>query len=128
MEFQGKIIYVSQPFGGTSQKSGKQWSKIQFVVEETNSQFPKKALFDVFGKERYDQMPIAVGNFVSVTFTVDSHEYNGKWYNTLNAESVVATQPQQQPQYQPQPQYQQQQFSPQPIQPQQNNQNNGFPF
>ncbi len=97
MEFTGKIIYVSPIQRGVSQNTDKAWAKISFVVEQQNVQFPKKALFDVFGEDRINQMPIVAGNEVTVSFDVDANEHNARWYNTLRAWRVVATAQQQQP-------------------------------
>lgn len=134
MQFQGKIIQVMPEQKGVSQNSGKPWSKIQFVVE-TAGQYPKKAIFDVFGKEKYAQMPITAGEFVTVDFSVDSHEYNGRWYTSLNALKVEAMNTQtsvlQQPQApyaQPQQPYAQPVQQPQPIQPQAPDASGRLPF
>ena len=44
--------------------------------------------------------------YVSVSFDIDAHEYNGKWYNQTNAWKVEQAQAQPQAQPQPQPQVQ----------------------
>lgn len=87
MEFKGKIIKVLPVVEGKSQKG--EWKKISFVVEEQNTQFPKKALFEVFGEDKFKAMPLVVGEDVLVSFDVDAHEFNGRWYNTLRAWRVA---------------------------------------
>ena len=98
MEFQGKIIQVLPIEGGTSKKTGNAWKKIQFVVEQMNTQYPKKALFEVFGEDKFSQMPIVAGNRVVVGFDIDSHDFNGRWYTSLKAWRVnLANEPQPEP-------------------------------
>ncbi len=87
MEFKGRIIKVLPVVEGKSQKG--EWKKISFVVEEQGTQFPKKALFEVFGEDKYKAMPLVVGENVLVSFDVDAHEFNGRWYNTLRAWRVA---------------------------------------
>jgi hypothetical protein len=87
MEFKGRIIKVLPVVEGKSQKG--EWKKISFVVEEQNTQFPKKALFEVFGEDKFKAMPLVVGEDVLVSFDVDAHEFNGRWYNTLRAWRVA---------------------------------------
>ena len=89
MEFTGKIIYVSPIKRGVSEHTDKAWAKISFVVEQQNVQFPKKALFEVFGEDRINQMPIVAGNEVTVSFDIDASQYNARWYNTLRAWRVT---------------------------------------
>lgn len=95
MEFTGKIIYVSPIKRGVSEHTDKAWAKISFVVEQQNVQFPKKALFEVFGEDRINQMPIVAGNEVTVSFDIDASQYNARWYNNLRAWRVVAAAQQQ---------------------------------
>lgn len=119
MELEAKIIQVLQPQSGTS-ASGKAWSKIGFVVE-TGGQYPKKAYFEVFGQDKYSAMPLQVGLDVKISFDIEAHEYNGRWFNSVNAWRVEQAYPQPNPQQQvfQQPQQPQQAYqpmaAPQPI-------------
>lgn len=85
MEIQGKVIQAMPIQSGTS-KSGNAWQKREFVIE-TVGQYPKKVCFTLFGDDKVAMCP-AVGQAVKVSFDVDSREYNGKWYTTLNAWKV----------------------------------------
>lgn len=121
MEFTGKIIQVLKPVGGTSNKTGKEWKKIQFVVEEENKQFPNKVFFEVFGEDKFKQMPIVTGKFVTVSFDVESHDFNGRWYTSCKAYRVIEQQPSQQSVLQQTPPTQPAQPTPPPVQ-------SGLPF
>ena len=111
-EISGQIIAVLPTRSGTSAK-GTEWSS-QTAVIETREQYPKKVAFDVFGADRITQFNLQVGEYVTVSYDIDAHEYQGRWFNAVRAWNVVrANQPQQATQ---QPLQQQQQAYPQPQQ------------
>ena len=83
MELTGKIIAVLQERGGIS-KAGNEW-KIQEYVLETMEQYPRKMMFNVFGADRIAQFNIQAGEVLTVSFDIDSREYNGRWYNDIRA-------------------------------------------
>lgn len=107
-EISGQIIAVLPTRSGTSAK-GTAWSS-QTAVIETIEQYPKKVAFDVMG-EKITQFNLRVGEYVTVSYDIDAHEYQGRWFNAVRAWNVVrANQPQQstqQPLQQQQPVYQQ---------------------
>lgn len=104
-EISGQIIAVLPTRSGTSAK-GTAWSS-QTAVITTIEQYPKKVAFDVFGADRIAQFNLQVGECVTVSYDIDAHEYQGRWFNAVRAWNVVrANQPQQT--YQQPPQQQQQ--------------------
>ena len=86
MEIQGKIIAVLPTRSGTSAR-GTQWSS-QTSVIETQEQYPKKLAFDVIN-DKIDQFNIQVGEFLTVQFDINAREYNGRWFNSINAWNVI---------------------------------------
>jgi hypothetical protein len=86
MELTGKIIAVLPERGGIS-KAGNEW-KIQEFVLETQEQYPRKMMFNVFGADRFAQFNIRLGEVLTVSFDIDSREYNGRWYNDIRAWKV----------------------------------------
>ena len=86
MEIQGKIIVVLPERSGTSQR-GNQWRSISYVLE-TQEQYPKKLAFDVTN-DKIDQLNIQVGEFLTVQFDINAREYNGRWFNSVNAWNVI---------------------------------------
>lgn len=86
MEIQGKIIAVLPTRSGTSAR-GTQWSS-QTAVIETQEQYPKKLAFDVIN-DKIDQFNIQVGEFLTVQFDINAREYNGRWFNSVNAWNVI---------------------------------------
>ena len=93
MDITGKIIAALPPRTGTSSK-GTQWQCNTYVLE-TQEQYPKRVAFDVFGIDRINQLNVQVGQCLTVSFDIDAHVYQGRWYNTVRAWAVtpVAQQP-----------------------------------
>lgn len=91
-------------------------SKGEFVkhsfLGETQEQYSKKILFTVMGDERYAKLGgLVVGGVYSISFNVDSHEWNGKYFTDIIPWRAVPFGSNAQ---QPQPQVQQQAHAPQP--------------
>lgn len=99
-EISGQIIAVLPTKSGTSAR-GTEWSS-QTAVVETKEQYPKKVAFDVMGADRIAQFNLQVGDYVTVSYDIDAHEYNGKWFNAVRAWNVVRANQQQQAYQQPQ--------------------------
>ena len=92
MEISGKIIFVLPERGGVSQRTGSEWKVASYVLE-TMEQYPRKCLFEVFGSDKIAQMNIQVGQLLTVSFDIDAHEYNGRWYNQIRAWRAVPYDP-----------------------------------
>ena len=88
MEITGKIIFVSPVSTGVSQRTGNTWASREFVVE-TQEQYPNRACLKLFGQEKIDKHPVNVGDIVTVSFDINASEYNGRWYNQLNAWNIT---------------------------------------
>lgn len=85
MEITGKIIHVLPERSGMSARG--EW-KVQSFVVETQEQYPRKMVFDVFGAERLQRFNITGGDMVTVCFDIDAHEYQGRWFNNIRAYDV----------------------------------------
>lgn len=88
MELTGKIIAVMPMRSGVSSQSGNSWASQDYVLE-IPGQYPKKMLFNVFGEDRIKQFGLVQGAEVTVSFDIDAHEYNGKWFNQIRAFNIV---------------------------------------
>lgn len=84
MDISGKITHALEARTGTSARTGNPW-KVQSFVIETHEQFPKHCVFDVFGEDRLKEFNIQVGDELTVSFDIDAHEYNGRWFNSIRA-------------------------------------------
>lgn len=85
MEIQGKVIAVLPERSGISARG--EW-KCQTYVIETQEQYPRKMAFDVFGADRIVNFGIQVGMVVDVSFDIDAHEYQGRYFNQIRAWDV----------------------------------------
>lgn len=84
MEVKGRIIVILPENSGEG-KNGL-WRSRDAVLE-TEGQYPKKVVFNLFG-DAIDKFPFVVGDMVAVSFDIDSREYNGKWYPSIKAWKV----------------------------------------
>ena len=50
-------------------------------------------VFSVFGADRLARFNIQVGQEVMVSFDIDAHEYNGRWFNNIRAFDVRLVDP-----------------------------------
>ena len=83
MEVVGKIIQVLPAQEGIG-KNGNPW-KVQPYVLETLDQYPRKVHFEVFGEDRIKQNPYDIDQLVTVSFDIESREFNGRWYTSIRA-------------------------------------------
>lgn len=84
MEITGKIIAVL-PLQTGEGKNGP-WRSQDYVLE-TQDQYPKKVCFNLFGN-KIDQFPVAVDDQVTVSFDIESREWNGRWFTSIRAWKV----------------------------------------
>ena len=87
MEITGKIIAVLPAQGGVSQRTGNPWKSQDYVIE-THDTYPKKCCFRVFGEDKINQFNIQMGEEMTVSFDIDCHEYQGRWFNDVRAWAV----------------------------------------
>ncbi len=86
MEIQGKVIAVLPERSGVSARG--EWKSQTYVIE-TQEQYPKKMAFDVFGADRLAQFNIWSGEVINVSFDIDAHEYQGRYFNQIRAWNVT---------------------------------------
>ena len=84
MDISGKIIQKLPLQSGESKTTGKPW-QIQSYVLETQEQFPRKVCFEIFGEDRIKNNPCNVDDIVTVSFDIESREFNGRWYTSIRA-------------------------------------------
>ena len=86
MEIQGKVIAVLPERSGVSARG--EWKSQTYVIE-TQEQYPKKMAFDVFGADRIASFGIQFGEVINVSFDIDAHEYQGRYFNQIRAWNVT---------------------------------------
>ena len=90
MDIQGKVIAALPEKSGVSAKG--EW-KVQEYVIETHEAYPHKMVFSVFGADRIARFNVQVGQEVMVSFDIDAHEYQGRWFNSIRAYDVRLVDP-----------------------------------
>ena len=85
MDLQGKVIAALNVRTGTSARG--EWKAQDFVIE-THESYPRKMAFTVFGEDRLQRFNIQIGQEVYVSFDIDAHEYQGRWFNSIRAFDV----------------------------------------
>lgn len=88
MEITGRLIQKLDLQSGMS-KAGKQWQKQEFVIE-TVEQYPKKVCANVWGDKTDALASFNPGDMVKVSFSLESREFNGKWYTDVKAWKIEA--------------------------------------
>lgn len=84
MEITGKIIRIL-PLQSGQGRNG-EWKKQDFVLE-TTEQYPKKVCFTVWG-DKIDLFNIQMNEDLIVSITIESREYNERWYTNIQAWKV----------------------------------------
>lgn len=89
MEIQGNVIKILDTQKFVSKKDGNEYVKNAFVVE-TVGQYPKRVCFTVMGADKWGVMSIVEGKSYSVSFDVESREWQGKWFTDCMAWKAVS--------------------------------------
>ncbi len=91
MEFEGKVLQMLPPQSGESARG--KWLR-QDVIFELQQEFSRRVCARFFNKES-ELQKLHVGGLYTVSFNLESREYNGRWYTDVN---VWRVQPHDQPQ------------------------------
>lgn len=91
MEIKGTIILAMPEVSGVS-RSGNNWKKREYVLENTEGSFPRKVAFTCFG-ENADRIQLKVGDKVNMFFDIESREFNGRWYTDIRCWRCDVEQP-----------------------------------
>lgn len=77
MEIKGFIKTILDPVSGSSARG--EWSRQDVVIEYQDGNYTKTLAVTFFNK--LDQLAgLGVGQEVTVSFSVSSREYNGRWF------------------------------------------------
>ncbi|HUM97017.1 MAG TPA: DUF3127 domain-containing protein [Chitinophagaceae bacterium] len=86
MQLTAKLVQLL-PLQTGSGKNG-QWKK-QDIIVETDGQYPKKVCVSVWG-DKINENLLVTGAMLSISFDVESREYNGRWYTDVKAWRIEA--------------------------------------
>lgn len=90
MEIQGKVTNILPMRSGVSARG--EWKSQEFVIT-TEEQYPKMVCFQVFGEDRINSFGLQIGEAVKVSFDISTHEYQGRFFNSINAWKVEKLMP-----------------------------------
>lgn len=90
MELTGILIKKVGEREGVSQRNGLPWRMAEYLVE-VPGQYPRHTVFSVSDGQvgriaRFDSL---IGKTVTVSFDLDAHEYNGRWFNDITAWGIM---------------------------------------
>ena len=99
MEIKGFISAILPKVTGVSKSSGNNWSAVDFVIE-TEEMYKRHVCLKLFGDDKVESFlsTYHVGDEVNVFFDIDAHEYQGRWFDSLNCWKVESLKEQPQPQ------------------------------
>ena len=89
MEVTGILVKKVGERSGVSKTTGNPWKTGEYLVE-IPGQYPKRINFQVndgnVGRlSRFDSL---IGKMVTVSFDIDAHEHEGRWFNEIKAWGV----------------------------------------
>lgn len=85
MEIQGIITAILPERSGVSARG--EWKSQEFVIT-TQEQYPRMICFQVFGADKIAMFALQMGEAVIVSFDISAREYQGRYFNQLNAWKV----------------------------------------
>lgn len=90
MELTGILVKKVGEREGVSQRNGQPWKTAEFLVE-VPGQYPRHVNFSVRDGQvgRIARFESLIGKTVTVSFDIDAHEWEGRWFNELGAWGIV---------------------------------------
>ena len=90
METTGILVKQISIREGVSQRNGQPWKIAEYLLE-IPGQYPRHICFRVSDGQvgriaRFDSL---VGKTVTVSFDIDAHEHEGRWFNEIGAWGVM---------------------------------------
>ena len=104
MEIQGKVVRLGNLTEGTSPRGA--WRKQELIIE-TIEQYPKQVCLVCWGDRVAEAQNFTPGQTIKAQISIESREFNGKWYTDVrpfrfDLEMPQQAQPMQQPMQQAQ--------------------------
>ena len=100
MEFEGKVLQILPPTSGQSARGT--WERQTVVFEQPQKQYGKEIAVTFMNKAQ-EVASLRVGETYTVSFDIESRNYQGRWYTDVRAWRVQPMQSQAQPPVQDMP-------------------------
>ena len=90
MEVTGILMRKVGERDGVSQRTGVAWRIAEFLLE-IPGQYPRNIVFRVSDgqQSRIARFESMFGKTVTVSFDIDAHEVNGRWFNEITAWGIM---------------------------------------
>lgn len=98
MEIVGKVVQLGTLTEGSSPRGP--WKKQELIIE-TIEQYPKKICLLCWNERVNEANGFFVGQTIKAQISIESREFNGKWYTDVRAFRFDLEQPTAQPSAQP---------------------------
>ena len=85
-KLKGKLILKSEP-----RQISDKFRVMDFVIHTPDEKYPQSIQFQVMNDRIQEMDKFTIGEEVEVTFDHRGREYNGKYYNTLNAYKIESS-------------------------------------
>ena len=97
MEITGLLVKKTREQNGVSQRNGQPWRTAEFLME-IPGQYPRHINFSVRDgqNQRIERFAGLIGKTVTVSFDIDAHEFEGRWFNEIGAWGIMEYAPQHQ--------------------------------
>lgn len=82
LEFSGKLLKKLPLQSGTSANGT--WSRQEIIIEIPGT-FPQQVCVSLWGDRVNDVVKYVEGDILKVSFSLQSREYNGRWYTDVRA-------------------------------------------
>jgi hypothetical protein len=89
MEIKGQVVAILPLESGIT-KSGKDWQKLTIVIEFNEGNYQKKLALSATKSELIQTLQnLKQGDSITASINLESREFNGKWFNSVNVWKVV---------------------------------------
>jgi single-strand DNA-binding protein len=85
-KLKGKLILKSEP-----RQISDKFRVMDFVIQTPDERYPQSIQFQVMNDRIQEMDKFTTGEEIEVTFDHRGREYNGKYYNTLNAYKIESS-------------------------------------
>ena len=92
MEIQGKVVRLGNLTEGTSPRGA--WRKQELIIE-TIEQYPKQVCLVCWGDRVAEAQNFMPGQTIKAQISIESREFNGKWYTDVRPFRFELEMPQQ---------------------------------
>lgn len=85
-KLKGKLILKSEP-----RQISDKFRVMDFVIQTPDEKYPQSIQFQLMNDRIQEMDKFTMGEELEVTFDLRGREYNGKYYNTLNAYKIESS-------------------------------------